>query len=161
MLALLVQHTEFICPTGSSKPAKRSHSYNILRLPYTRPDIGPRMQEIWSNGRIKIPPVCPSLQDTCRVIKLEYKLTLVVNVKEYSMKKLVSVPIVIGTVPFTDSNSPSPNINIRYFKSVLNRKGNCEQYFKEEQYEKELEENEKNKKMEPKYPYYKDFFLDK
>ena len=159
--ALLVQHTEFSCQTFYGKPVRNFHSHTILNLPYTGSEIGPRMQGSWSNGRIKIPPVCPSLQDTSKVIKVEYKLTLVVNVSGISLKKHVSVPIVIGTVPFTDSNLLPSNLNIRYFKPILNLKGKSKQYFKDEQYEKELEEDDKSTKFEPKYPYFNNLHLDK
>ena len=118
------------------------------------------MQGSWSNGRIKIPPVCPSLRDTCRIIKVEYKLTLVVNVKGMSFKKLVNVPIVIGIVPITDSNLLDSNLNIRYYKSILDLRGNCIQSLEEEQYEKDLEDD-KGLNFRPKYPYYKDIYLDK
>lgn len=155
--ALLVQHTVFFGTNWYGAQEKQTLSHTVLKLPYTGPEIGPRMQGSWSNGRLKIPPICPSLQDTCSIIKLEYKLTLVVNVRGISLKKLVNVPIVIGTVPITDSNLLPSNLNIRYYESFLDLKGNCKQNLREEEYEKELEENEKGLIFRPKYPYYKDF----
>ena len=152
--ALLVQHTEFFGMNWYGGQEEQTRSHTVLKLLYTGPEIGPGMHGSWTNGRLKIPPVCPSLQDTCSIIKLEYKLTLIVNVRKISNKKYVHIPIVIGTVPITDSNLPSPNINIRYYKSILDLSGKSKQYLEEEQYENELEEDD----MEPQYPYYKDFY---
>lgn len=119
------------------------------------------MQGKWSNAEFKIPTVCPSLLETCRIIKLGYKLTLVVNARELSMHKRLEIPIVIGTVPLKDS-SKSLSANIRYYKSVVQRKRKNEEDEGEQEYEEKIRINDddNDEDFKPKYPYYKIFSLD-
>ena len=124
------------------------------------------MQENWSNVRLKIPTVCPSLLDSCRLIKLDYILRLVVNVSTLSINKQLDIPIVIGTVPLNESKLPA-NPDIRYYKSILERRGKSDQNLEEEENDSALIISEGNSnentlwKFKPKYPYYKDFSLDR
>jgi hypothetical protein len=114
--AILIQNIEL--DNGySTAPYK----INIVSLPYTGPKIEPGMKCNWSNTRLTIPPVFPSLQDTCELIKLHYTLTLVFDISAHSVNKVVDLPIVIGTVPLND-----PNINlpaIKYCLSIIDRDG--------------------------------------
>lgn len=119
------------------------------------------MQENWSNGTLKIPIVCPSLLDTCRIIKLYYTLTLCLNFSGLSISTRLNIPIVIGTIPLYDSNLSLPETsNVGYYKSGSK---NIEEYNESEGYseqnEKDLRNNEAN--FVSKYPYYKDYHFDK
>lgn len=140
----------------------------IARSTFTGPRIGLRIQCEWENGTIKIPPVCPSLLETCRIVKIDYTLTLTVNVTALSYNKRLQIPIVIGTVPLNDSSIYLPDFsNIKYYRSCLDRLGRFE--FNEDKLtnEERLKINSLEKsvddelKFKPKYPYYKDFVLDK
>ena len=133
-------------------------------MPYTGPKIEPGMKVYWSNMRLTIPPVCPSFQDTCEIIKLHYTLTLVVDVSALSVNKVVDLPIVIGTVPLNDSN-----INLRAIKyclSIIDRHGGNKYMYPEkmelEALRKALRRGRKHDLLyfEPRYPYYGNSPLD-
>ena len=126
------------------------------------------MQINWSNGRLKIPPVCPSLQETCRIIKIHYTLAIVVDVSTFTKNKEVDLPIVIGTIPLNDSNKHSSSIATNeYCRSIIDRHGKLGND-RHDLDKKEREANGDYKKrfkyesshFEPRYPYYGIFSLD-
>lgn len=164
ILASFVQHADFF-GRESTQP-RLTHSFDIATYIYTGPKIGPRMQGKWANATFKIPTVCPSLLDTCRIIKVHYTLRLDVVFYGVSVDKKLHIPIVIGTVPFHNSNisllehisqSYSASSNLVYYKSVLGRDG-CIR--KSEDIEDE-DDNCEIVKFTPKYPYYKGYSPDK
>ena len=118
--------------------------------------------------KLKIPPVCPSLLETCRIIKLHYTLTLVVDISTFSKNKIIDLPIVIGTVPLYDSNIYLSSVGneYEYCRSIVDRDPRIK---RDDLKKKELETIGNYKKrfkfeslyFEPRYPYYKDFALDK
>ena len=120
----------------------------------------------WSNVQLKIPPVCPSLLETCRIIKLDYTLTLVVDVSAFSVNKVVDLPIVIGTVPLYDSNIYLSSVATNeYCNSIVGRDLRIKRH---DLKKKELEAIGDYKKrfkyelsyFEPRYPYYENFSFD-
>lgn len=154
----LVQHTEFI-----AIESRRSRTTNIRTLIYDGPKIGPRMQGKWSDGKLKIPPVCPSLLETCSIIKLHYRLKLIVNVRGLSVNQRLDIPILIGTVPMNDSNTNLQNISsMNYRQSIINRQGMFKPKISQFVQMKQLKAVGDYKKetkfeldyFEPKYPYY-------
>ena len=148
----LIQHNEL-----NVRGSKKFLTNNICTLEYNDPRIGPQMQESWSNGTLKIPIVCPSLLDTCRIMKLYYTLTLCVHFNGLSISNSLDIPIVIGTIPLYDSNLSLPGTsNVGYYKSGSKSIGG---YNENEQNETNLTNNEGD--FVSKYPYYKDYHFDK
>lgn len=78
---------------------KQSRCIGSLKLLKCRVLSGTKQN--FTNLQIRVPPTCPSLLDTCRIIKIEYELkTLIDSNSEWS----VSIPIVIGTEPYVGDN---------------------------------------------------------
>lgn len=67
-----------------------NHDCNVL----------PNSQRKFSQIQIKIPPTCPSLMETCSIIKNNYELKIKVDGSGLSVGMCLSIPIEIGTVPF-------------------------------------------------------------
>lgn len=67
--ANLIQRTTFI-----TKLSNRYHSNKIVTVSYTGATIGAGMLGNRPNVPFQIPIVCPSLLDTCKIVKLEYML---------------------------------------------------------------------------------------
>lgn len=63
-------------------------------------NVLPNSQHKFSQIQIKIPPTCPSLMETCSIIKNNYELKIKVDGSGLSLGKHLSIPIEIGTVPF-------------------------------------------------------------
>ena len=81
--------------------------YAIVTLEYPGEKIGPYKLVNWSDVKLKIPTVCPSILETPQIMKIEYKLTIVIVFIGFTKekKKRVELPITIGTVPLNDSPS--------------------------------------------------------
>ena len=129
-------------------------------MSYAGPVIGPGMQGSWSNAALQIPIVCPSLLNFCRIIKLDYKLQLIVSVNKVSFGKILNIPIVIGTVPL-NSNSVPVNPTINYMPIVdgnggLTNQQNAQEIKANNSVGVGDNENEPTNFI-PRYPYYQDF----
>ena len=160
--AILVQTTTLIY----NRSRKHKSSRNIVTLRYDGPEIGPRMKENWSNVGLIIPAVCPSLLNTCRIIKLDYTLRLIVNFNGLTIRKMLDIPILIGTVPLYDSKINLPDkYTIAYYRSIVDRNGRVDgkRSIWHKNYREGLNRNphRSNRKeyiynFEPRYPYYED-----
>ena len=117
--AVLVQTTTLIY----NRSRKHKSSRNIVTLRYDGTKIGPQMKENWAVG-FKIPALCPSLLDTCRIIKLDYTLSLIVKFNGLTIGKMLDIPIIVGTVPLYDSRIYLPDkYTIAYYRSIVDRYG--------------------------------------
>lgn len=65
--------------------------------------IEPNEKKVWTNMELLIPRVSPTLND--HIIEIKYKLLFSFKTSSLSFAKEVVIPIVIGTIPFGDSNS--------------------------------------------------------
>lgn len=80
----------------------------------------PGSERSFTNVELKIPITCPSLADTCGIIKNEYSLRLKIG----PSSEEVIIPITIGTVPVVDENANSwgsPLPQPRYVKSMTTK----------------------------------------
>lgn len=141
---------------------RRRHLYTIAKVSYTGNRIGPGTLGNWSNASLQIPIVCPSLLDTCKIIKLEYKLTLIVNVSELSVSSRLDIPIVIGTIPINTSSSQATS-NVTYNsipdQALIYNKNDMNSNQQPIETNNGAPNNETDANYKPKYPYYKDFSL--
>ena len=152
--AYLDQRTTFIGGVGS-----RIHHNKIVSALYTGATIGPGTLGNWSNVPFQIPIVCPSLLDTCRIIKLEYILTLNVDFDAITVYTQLDIPIVIGTIPLIDSNASSSTAtsNVAYYSipdSTVHENTPRANTINDPVPNVGTEAN-----FTPKYPYFKDFSL--
>ena len=63
-------------------------------------EILPAHKEDWDNSVLTIPSVCPSSQNTSRLIEVSYTLMLSIEPSWPSTPVLIKVPITIGSIPF-------------------------------------------------------------
>ena len=145
-----IQRTTFI-----AKISRQNHNYKLLKAIYAGPTIGPGTLADWPNVQFQIPIVCPSLLDTCKIIKIEYMLALDVDVSIISLSDdRLEIPLIIGTIPLVDSNESSSTApsNVAYCSvpdpTVINENtpgvNNA------------VPNVETEATFTPKYPYYKD-----
>lgn len=99
----LVHLATFYDKTSASKRVKR---FVILREEFRECEVEPDTKQTFANLKLKIPPTCPSLMDSCNLITNEYRLEANVNATFSFKPKFLSIPITIGTVPIA-SFSPS------------------------------------------------------
>ena len=105
--------------------SKVEFGYDIVALKYPGEKIDPYKLVNWSDVKLKIPTVCPSTIETCKIIKIEYKLTVVIVFIGFN-KKRVELPITIGTVPLNDSPSSisfpaNPIFSSDYYNGIDNK----------------------------------------
>lgn len=62
-----------------------------------------------SNIKMKIPSTCPSLLDTCSLIKNNYLLQVNFTIKGINEPVRIEFPIRIGTIPFLETGSNLSN----------------------------------------------------
>lgn len=106
--------------------SKVEFGYDIVALEYPGEKIDPYKLVNWSDVKLKIPTVCPSITETCKIIKIEYKLTVVIVFIGFTKKKRVELPITIGTVPLNDSPSSisfpaNPIFSSDYYNGIDNK----------------------------------------
>ena len=140
-----------------------------MTLRYDGPKIGPRMQRNWSNVGLLIPAVCPSLLNTCRIIKIDYTLRLIVKYNGLmSIGEQLNIPIVLGTVPLKDSKINLHDYSkIEYYRSIVDRNGridgkipnwraNIEELSENALGNHKKEYNHQLQYFEPRYQYYEE-----
>ena len=89
--ASFIQRTTFIAGA-----ARKHYNHKLATALYSGATIGPGTLADWPNVPFQIPIVCPSLLDTCKIIKLEYMLTLVVQIDTFIGGGIrLDIPIVI------------------------------------------------------------------
>ncbi len=102
------------------------------------------------NGSLVVPAVSPSSLKTCRIIEIQYFLTLNLNPSGPSMDFKMNLPICIGTIPLTEKQMTDRNQQPFLYQPSLFRatpnpntdEGDKEAYFDTE--------------FAPHYPYYDD-----
>ncbi|XP_061179230.1 arrestin domain-containing protein 3-like [Saccostrea echinata] len=62
-------------------------------------DVQPGETEIWSGGRLVIPPLPPSFLEGCRIIDLNYYFELIVDPSGPAIDLHVPLLVIIGTIP--------------------------------------------------------------
>ena len=67
-------------------------------------EIQPMSRVDWDNSVLTIPSVCPSSQNTSRLIEVSYTLVLSVEPSWPSSPLALKIPITIGSVPFRSSS---------------------------------------------------------
>jgi hypothetical protein len=157
---LLYQHTRFNAQGFTSE-----FSLHYLSLIYYGPKIGPRTKGEWSsndNVGLKIPIVCPSLLDTCPLIRLFYTIALEVKFNDLSGGEIcLDIPIVIGTVPLlNDSKLSVEPSSIKYYKPKWDRIRTIEEIIEEQENENKRvvkEDDINGSRFLSRYPYYTDF----
>lgn len=90
----------------------------IAKMRFDQCRVGSGGQGTFTNLRLKIPPTCPSLLNSCRIIKNQYNLELKLDAHGLaSMSKYLKIPIEIGTVPIDKcivSDVSSKISNVKY-----------------------------------------------
>ncbi len=62
--------------------------------------ISKRSVENWSRGCLPIPAVCPSSNNTCKIIEISYMVNFMFGAAN-SLDSKLSIPIIIGSIPST------------------------------------------------------------
>ncbi len=113
------------------------------------------------NGKIQIPPICPSFNShisTCKIISIAYYIVLHADVNMVSIGSHIMIPLTIGSVPIQDLNNPgSRPCSAPSYESCM--------YGAELLLKNDKKSNESKGEMlytdettfVPVYPYFKDF----
>ena len=64
--------------------------------------VGAKSSERWTSSSLIIPQVCPTSNGTCSLIDVSYELMLKFETTGISKSRKLSIPIVIGTIPFNN-----------------------------------------------------------
>jgi hypothetical protein len=117
-------------------------------------EIGPKTFEDW-RANIQIPAVCPSSNNTCRIINVSYVLQLELDPSGMAMTMSIPMPFCIGTLPLTDAPTNS-RFSFEKFQTEA-----TEQHEPVENEEEGLkgEVTNMDNNYFPSYPYFKDFSI--
>lgn len=100
MRVMLLQHVKIVKKAETKKITRTISSEKFIS------SINPNADEEW-NSSIKIPPLCPSTNDSFGILNVSYTLTLELDPSRFSKCLQVSVPIFIGTIPFKEDQNNS------------------------------------------------------
>lgn len=88
----------------------RKDKVEIGQITFDQSEVLPCTQKNFSNLKIIIPCVCPSLQNMCPFIQSNYMFEIILNIENKSAPvelKNISIPIEIGTIPIYSINESS------------------------------------------------------
>ncbi len=108
------------------------------------------------NGKIQIPPICPSLNQftsACRIIEIEYYIDLYFDVNTMSFSSDILIPITIGTVPLNNGNTT--NSLLPSYESCMYGAGDFHMPNEDSNEKKGKVINSDESSFVPVYPYYK------
>lgn len=71
--------------------------------------VRPHSIENWLGGQLRIPSVCPSSNDTCRIIEISYSVIFIYGASN-SIDSNVTIPITVGTIPLIQENETTLSI---------------------------------------------------
>ncbi len=111
------------------------------------------------NGKIRIPPICPSFNrhiSTCKIIEIAYYIVLHVDVTTMFICDRIMIPLTIGSVPMQDLNDPGSEPSAPSYESCMYGAGLSLKNDKESKGEMF---NTDEKTFVPVYPYFKDFSI--
>lgn len=117
--------------------------------------VGARDFYTW-NGRIKIPPVCPSLNkqtNMCKIIEIDYYIDLHVDVSTMSVSRDILIPLTIGTVPLQDPSRPEASAPT--YESCMYGAGEYQVPLEDSNGRKGEMLNSDEASFAPVYPFYK------
>lgn len=95
-----------------------------------------------------LPPFCPSINNTCRLIQMNYNLILDLIPSGCATRLMINIPITIGTNPLTGSKI-GPSIEYKRIKPYDSKSG-----FKLSDKDENYEGNKENQNI-PAYPFFK------
>ena len=77
--------------------------------------------EEWCNALVKIPPVCPSSSiNTGKIINISYNAKLKVVPAGAHLSFEIKIPIVMGTIPFSEANVLNSTFGVSEFENKIN-----------------------------------------
>lgn len=81
----------------------------IGEITFNQCEVLPCTQKNFSNLKIIIPRVCPSIKNLCSFIETNYMFDFMLNIENSSPVKLknLSIPVEIGTIPTYSINETS------------------------------------------------------
>ena len=95
--------------------------------------VEPKSEKIFANVKMRVPAVCPSLIDSCPIIKNQYMFEMKVDAAGPSSPIFLQILIEIGTVPLMANNMYITLLkNVSYEKAITRGKNNDERLIKKD-----------------------------
>lgn len=105
----------------------RSNRDVVVSIKLEDGQVLPKSEKTFANVKMRVPPVCPSLIESCPIIKNQYMFEMKVDAAGPSSPIYLQIPIEIGTVPLMANNMYIALLkNVSYEKAITRGKNNDE-----------------------------------
>lgn len=91
---MLVQNITYI-----ARRQRKKMTDVVAKLELVGCEVSSKSERKFNNLRLRIPATCPSLLESCEIIKNNYEIQLKVDASGLCKAKYLKIPIDIGTVP--------------------------------------------------------------